>query len=64
MPPSILALVGDFLIIAKVEEHDIRVPILGMGREVAILRRIRILVVATTNLHDLQRTVLLEPLFD
>ena len=37
---------------------------LGMGREVAILRRIPVLVIATSDLHDLQRTVLLEPLFD
>ena len=61
---SNLSLVGHFLIIAKVEEHDIRVSILGMGREVAILRHIPVLVIATTDLHDLQRTVLLEPLFD
>ena len=53
------ALVGHFLIIEKLEDHDIRVPILGMGREVAILRRIPVLVTATTNLHDLPRTVLL-----
>ena len=37
---TILTLVGHFLIIAKLEDHDIRAPILGMGREVAILRRI------------------------
>jgi hypothetical protein len=29
-----------------------------MGREVAFSRRIRILFKTTTNLHDLQRTVL------
>jgi hypothetical protein len=34
-----------------------------MGREVAIYRRIPVLVKATTNLHDLPRTVLLEPFF-
>ena len=61
---TILALVGHFLIIAKLEDHDIRVPILGMGREVAISRRIRILFITTTNLHDLPRTVLLAPLLD
>jgi hypothetical protein len=33
-----------------------------MDREVAFSRRIRILFKATTNLHDLQRTVLLAPL--
>ena len=33
---TILALVGQFLIVAKLEDHDVRVPILGMGREVAI----------------------------
>ena len=30
-----------FLIIVKLEDHDIRPPILGMGREVAISRCIR-----------------------
>ena len=50
---TILALAGHFLIIAKLEDHDIRVPILGMGREVAISRRIRILFITTTNRHDL-----------
>ena len=35
-----------------------------MGREVAIERRIPILVKTTTNRHDLPRTVLLAPLFD
>ena len=39
-----LALVGHFLIIEKLEDHDIRAPILGMGREVAISRRIPVLV--------------------
>ena len=58
---TILALAGHFLIIVKIEDHDIRVPILGMGREVAIFRRIRILFKTTTNLHDLERTVLLAP---
>ena len=33
---TILTLVGQFLIFAKIEDHDIRAPILGMGREVAI----------------------------
>jgi hypothetical protein len=35
-----------------------------MSREVAILRCIPILVTATTDRHDLQRTVLLHPLLD
>ena len=48
-----------FLIIVKLEDHDIRAPILGMGREVASSRRIRVLFKTTTNRHDLQRTVLL-----
>jgi hypothetical protein len=59
-----LALVGHFLIIVKLEDHDIRVLILGMCREVAISRCIRILFKATTNRHDLPRTVLLAPLLD
>ena len=45
------------------KDHDIRAPILGMGREVAIYRHIRILVKTTTNLHDLPRTVLLASRF-
>ena len=53
-----LPLVGHFLIIAKLEDHDIRAPILGVGREVAISRRIPILVKAASNLHHLKRTVL------
>src|SRR5258708_22505541 len=32
-----------------------------MGREMAISRCIRILVITTTNLHDLERTALLAP---
>ena len=52
------------LIIAKLIDHDIRVLIFGVGREVAILRRIRTLFKTTTNLHDLERTVLLAPLLD
>ena len=47
-----LTLIGQFLIIAKVEDHDIRAPILGMGRVVAIYRRIPVLAKATSNLHD------------
>jgi hypothetical protein len=31
-----LALVGQFLFIAKLEEHDIRAPILGVSRVVTI----------------------------
>jgi hypothetical protein len=51
-------------IIVKLEDHDIRAPILGMSREVAISRCIRILFQTTTNRHDFQRTVLLDPLLD
>ena len=61
---TILALAGHFLIIAKLEDHDIRVPILRMGRVVAIARYIRILFITTTNRHDLPRTALLAPLLD
>ncbi len=61
---TILALVGHFLIIAKIKDHDIRVPIFGMGREVASSRHIPVLVIATSNLDDLPRTVLLSPLLD
>jgi len=48
----------------KLEDHDIRVPILGMSREVAIARCIPVLVIATSNVHDLERTVLPTPLLD
>jgi hypothetical protein len=41
------------------KDHDVRVSILGMGREVAILRCIPILANATRDRHDLQPTVLL-----
>jgi hypothetical protein len=61
---TILALVGHFLIIVKLEDHDIRAPIFGMGREVAIKRCIRILFKTTTNRHDLPRTVVLDQLLD
>jgi len=53
-----LALVGQFLFIVKLKDHDIRAPILGMGRVVAIYRRIHVLAKATTNSHDLPRTQL------
>ena len=33
---TILALIGHFLVIVKLEDHDIRAPILGMGRVMAI----------------------------
>ena len=59
-----LALVGQFLFIVKLKDHDIRAPILGMGRVVAIYRRIPVLAKATTNRHDLARTVLLAPLLN
>jgi hypothetical protein len=48
----------------KLEDHDIRAPILGMGREVAIARRIPVLVKATTDRHDLPWTILLAPLLN
>jgi hypothetical protein len=57
-----LALLDHSLVIEKLENHDIRVLIFGMGREVAIKRGIGILFQTTTNRHDLQRTVLLHPL--
>jgi hypothetical protein len=38
----------------KLEDHDIRVPIFGMGGEVPIQRLIRILIITTTNLHDFE----------
>jgi hypothetical protein len=52
-----VALVGQFLIIAKLEDQDIRAPIFGMSRVVAIYRRIPVLVKTTSNLRDLPRTV-------
>ena len=42
-------------VIVKLEDDDIRAPIFGMGRVVSISRRIRILVITTTNLHDSER---------
>ena len=52
------------LIIVKLKDHNIRAPILGMGRVVTISRAIRILVITTTNLHDFERTGRLAPLLD
>jgi hypothetical protein len=46
------------------ENHDGSVPILGMGREVTIPRRIIVLISATPNRHELLRAVLLAPLLD
>ena len=46
----ILALVGQFLIFVKLVEHDICAPILGMSREVAIYRRIPVLVIGQIEL--------------
>ena len=46
------------LIFVKLEDHDIRAPILGMGVVMAISRCIPVLVKATTNRHDLQGMVL------
>ncbi len=59
---TIPTLLGQFLIIAKLEEHDIGVSILGMGRVVAISRHNPVLAKPTTNRHDLP--VLLDPLLD
>jgi hypothetical protein len=53
-----------FLIIEKLENHDICAPIFGMGRVMTIQRCIRILFETTANLHNLPRTVLLAPLLD
>ena len=50
--------------LAKMNNHDVRAPIFGVGREVAINRGILILTSITTNHHDLPRTVLLAPLLD
>jgi hypothetical protein len=61
---TVLAAIGDFLIIVKLEDHDIRVPILGMGCEVSSSRCIRILFVTPTNPYDLPRAVLSAPLLD
>jgi hypothetical protein len=59
------ALAGHSLvIIVKLKDHDIRVPIIGMGRVVAISRDIRLLVITTTNPHDLERTGRPAPLLD
>ena len=59
---GVLALIDQFLIIAKLEDYDIRAPILRMGRVVAIYRHIPVLVIATANLRDLPRTALFAPL--
>jgi hypothetical protein len=40
-------------ILVQLEDHDIRALILGMGRVVAVSRRIPVLAEATTDLHDL-----------
>ena len=44
---TILALIGPSLIIVKLEDHDVRAPILRMGREVALSRRIPVLVITS-----------------
>ena len=36
------------------KDHHIRVPILGVSREVAIYRCIRVVFTITTNRHDLR----------
>ena len=61
---AILALIGQFLTMAKLEDHDVRASIFGMGRVVAIKRGIGILFKSTTNRHDLPRAVLLAPLLN
>jgi hypothetical protein len=61
---TILTLIGPSLIFVKLEDHDIRAPILGMGREVARSRHVPVLVIPTSNLHDFPRTVLFQPVFD
>ena len=48
----------------KIIDHDVRVLIFGMGREVAIKRGVGILFQTTTNRHDLPRTVQFSPLFN
>ena len=55
-PATIPALVGGLL---ELEDHDVRTPILGTAREVSRSRCIRLFVIATTNLHDLQCPLLL-----
>ena len=61
---AIPALGGHFPIIVKLKDHDVRVLISGWAAVVPSSRHIPILVQATTNLHDLQRTVLLAPLLE
>jgi hypothetical protein len=45
------------------EDHDISVCILGMGRKMARLRGIPVLANTTLDLHGLERTFLPAPLF-
>jgi len=47
---------GPSLISVKLEDHDIRVPIAGMGSEVAFSRRIRVLVITARYRHNLSGT--------
>ena len=49
--------------VAKVEDHDICIAILGMSREVAISCHLPVLMPVTKDLHDLPR-FLLGPLLD
>ena len=46
------------------KDHHIRVPILGVSREVALFRCILILSKTATNRNDLERTGLLAPLLE
>ena len=51
---AILALVGHFPIIVKPKDHDIRVPIFGMGRVVEISRVVEINMTPAV-LHEIQQ---------
>ena len=56
---AIPALIGHFLVIAKMKYHDVRAAIFRADGVVTIQRHIRILLPTTTNRHNLQRSVLL-----
>lgn len=45
-------------------DHDVGVPILGVGREVAIASRLAVLGEVTTNGHDLPWPAQFSPLFN
>jgi hypothetical protein len=48
----------------KPEDHDIGASILRMSRVMTMQRGIRILMIAATDLYDLQRTALLTLVLD